>query len=378
MAAATPLPTVSLTAGAPAVLSVAHLNHHYGRGETRKQVLFDNNLEVMPGEIVILTGPSGSGKTTLLTLIGALRTVQEGRLRVLGRELNGLGPRELVQVRRGIGFIFQAHNLFESLTAYQNVQLALELHEPSARRRHERAVEILTALGLGHRIHYKPEALSGGQKQRVAIARALANRPKLILADEPTAALDEKAGRDVVTLLQQLAREEGCTSLIVTHDNRILDVADRLVSMVDGRIRSNVLVRESVELCQFLSRCAAFSGLTPSTLANVAEKMTPERFAAGAVICRQGGEGDKFYLIRRGSVDVVLDDGTPERRVVRALGEGEFFGEMALLTGERRSATVLAREEVVTYTLDKVHFQEALAVSPSFKEELYKIYFQRR
>ena len=362
----------------PPVFRVAHLNHYFDAGEARKQVLFDNNLEVQPGEVVIMTGPSGSGKTTLLTLIGALRTVQEGQLQVLGQELSELSAKKLVEVRRGIGFIFQAHNLFASLTALQNVQLALELKEPNAWRRLERATEILTLLEMGHRLHYKPEALSGGQRQRVAIARALANEPKLILADEPTAALDEKAGRVVVTLLQKLAREQGCTSLIVTHDNRILDVADRLVNMVDGHVLSNVLLKESLKICEFLSKCPAFAGLTPSALMIVAEKLTRASFPAGTAIIREGEAGDKFYLIQRGSVDVIQREGTPEQRLLRVLHEGDFFGEMALISGERRSATVVAREEVATYVLDKDHFHAAVAASPSFKEELYKVYFQRQ
>jgi putative ABC transport system ATP-binding protein len=231
---------------------------------------------------------------------------------------------------------------------------------------------------LQERLHYKPEALSGGQRQRVAIARALANRPRLILADEPTAALDEKSGRNVVNLLQKLAREEGCTSLIVTHDNRILDVADRIVSLVDGQVKSNVLARESVAVCLFLSRCAAFAGLTPDTLAKVAEKLAKERHPAGSVIFRQGQEGDKFYLIRRGAVDVVQDNGEPGGKVLSRLKEGDFFGEMALLTGEPRSASIVVREDVEAYTLGKADFQNALKTSASFKEQLYKAYFQRQ
>jgi putative ABC transport system ATP-binding protein len=338
----------------------------------------DNNLEIMPGEIVIMTGPSGSGKTTLLTLIGALRTVQEGRLEVLGRDLGALGPQELVEVRRGIGFIFQAHNLFESLTAYQNVRLAQQLHRTDPKAAHERAVAVLTDLGLKERIYYKPDSLSGGQRQRVAIGRALVNKPKLILADEPTAALDEKSGRSVVTLLQDLAREQGTTSLIVTHDNRILDVADRIVSLVDGQIKSNVLAKESVAVCLFLSRCAAFAGLTPDTLAKVAEKMTKERHPAGAVVFRQGEEGDKFYLIRRGEVDVVVDEGLPTKKVLATMKEGDFFGEMALLTGEPRRASIVARDSLETFALGKADFQTAIQTSASFKEQLYKAYFQRQ
>ncbi|NEP62409.1 MAG: ATP-binding cassette domain-containing protein, partial [Symploca sp. SIO2G7] len=180
----------------------------------------------------------GSGKTTLLTLTGALRHLQDGSLRILGQELVGMSDRAMVNVRRNIGFIFQAHNLFESLTASQNVEMAVELTGESSAKRVQ-AAAMLSALGLENRVDYKPHSLSGGQKQRVAIARALVNHPKLILADEPTAALDKKSGRDVVNYLHTLSREEGCTVLMVTHDNRILDVADRIINLVDGRLESD-------------------------------------------------------------------------------------------------------------------------------------------
>ncbi|MEO0457416.1 MAG: ATP-binding cassette domain-containing protein [Cyanobacteria bacterium P01_A01_bin.114] len=226
-----------LTQG-PLAVEIRNLNFSFGAGDLCKQVLFDISLDLPQGQIVILTGPSGSGKTTLLTLIGALRTLQEGSLQVLGQELVGLGNSALVAVRRNIGFIFQAHNLFESLTANQNVEMAVELTGRFATKR-EQSVDILTQLGLADRVDYKPKSLSGGQKQRVAIARALVNHPKLVLADEPTAALDKKSGRDVVNLLHQLSREESCTVLMVTHDNRILDVADRIINLVDGRLESD-------------------------------------------------------------------------------------------------------------------------------------------
>jgi putative ABC transport system ATP-binding protein len=296
----------------------------------------------------------------------------------MGRDLGGLNRGELVQVRRDIGFIFQAHNLFESLTAYQNVKMALQLKARDGRAMHDRAVEILGALGLGDRLSYKPDSLSGGQRQRVAIARALANRPRLVLADEPTAALDEKSGRNVVNLLQKLAREERTTSLIVTHDNRILDVADRIITLVDGRIKSNILAKESVAICLFLAKWPPFAGLTPDALSKVAEKMVKEKHPAGSVIIRQGEEGDKFYLIRSGRVDVIADDDRPTRKVLATMGEGEIFGEMALLTGEPRRATVKALENLETYTLAKADFQAALNASASFKEQLYKVYFQRQ
>lgn len=228
------------------IVSMRHLNFYFGQGELRKQILYDLSIDLPKGQIVIMTGPSGSGKTTLLTLIGGLRSAREGSLQVLGRELVGLNKAQLVDVRRNIGFIFQGHNLFESLTAAQNVQMAVELTRDRHRKR-QLSVEMLSQLGLADRVDYKPKSLSGGQKQRVAIARALVNQPRLILADEPTAALDKESGREVVTLMQQLAREQGCTILMVTHDNRILDVADRIVNLIDGNLESDDSLEHFVE-----------------------------------------------------------------------------------------------------------------------------------
>lgn len=219
------------------VVEIKNLNHYYGKGSLRKQVLFDINLELLAGEIVLLTGPSGCGKTTLLTLLGSLRSIQEGSLKVLGQELYGAAKQQEIKTRRQIGYIFQAHNLLKCLTAQENVRMSMELHDQvSPQEAKARAVGMLEAVGLGERVNYYPDNLSGGQKQRVAIARALVSHPKLVLADEPTAALDSKSGRDVVELMQRLAKEQGSTILMVTHDNRILDVADRIVQMEDGRL----------------------------------------------------------------------------------------------------------------------------------------------
>lgn len=227
------------------------LNFYFGEGDLKKQALFDINLELFPGEIVIMTGPSGSGKTTLLTLIGALRTAHEGSLKVLNREIIGMGKSQLVDIRKNIGFIFQAHNLFYSLTAKQNVQMSVDLMRNNSDTS-DLSGEILTKLGLGERINYHPSELSGGQKQRVAIARALVHKPQLILADEPTAALDKQSGRDVVTLMQKMAKEDGITILMVTHDNRILDVADRMIKMVDGYLSSDEIINVSPTQSQML------------------------------------------------------------------------------------------------------------------------------
>jgi putative ABC transport system ATP-binding protein len=220
------------------VIDIQNLHHYFGQGTLKKQVLFQINLKITAGEIVILTRPSGSGKTTLLSLIGGLRSVQEGSLQHFEKELRGASEEQLVQTRRQISYIFQAHNLLLFLTARQNVQMSIELQENlGGRETEERAALILEEVGLGHRIDYYPDSLSGGQKQRVAIARALAGNPPLVLADEPTAALDSKTGRDVVNLMQRLAKEQSRTIVLVTHDNRILDIADRIVHMEDGRLR---------------------------------------------------------------------------------------------------------------------------------------------
>ncbi|MEL7409484.1 MAG: ATP-binding cassette domain-containing protein, partial [Cyanobacteria bacterium J06558_2] len=182
----------------------------------------------------------GSGKTTLLTLVSGLRSPQAGSCKILGQELCGASQGELVQARRNNGYIFQAHNLHRSLTAAQNVQMGLQVHgKYSMAEMRDRAMTILEEVGLGDRVDYYPDNLSGGQKQRVAIARALVSHPALLLADEPTAALDGKSGRDVVNLMQKLAREQGSTILLVTHDNRILDIADRIVHLEDGRLVTN-------------------------------------------------------------------------------------------------------------------------------------------
>lgn len=219
------------------VISASGLCFSYGTGELTKQILFDVDLQIMPGEIVLLTGHSGSGKTTLLTLIGGLRTLKQGRLEVLGQRLDGADKESLVKVRRQIGFIFQAHNLLDFLSARANVELVFRMHPEVPRSEvQRRSAEMLTAVGLGERLDYLPAKMSGGQKQRVAIARALVAEPRLILADEPTAALDSKSGRDVVNILQRLAREHGIPILMVTHDDRVLDIADRIVHMEDGRI----------------------------------------------------------------------------------------------------------------------------------------------
>jgi putative ABC transport system ATP-binding protein len=222
---------------APPPVALRGVTYAYEAGDLARPVLRDVDLSVAPGEVVLLTGPSGSGKTTLLTLIGALRALQSGSATVLGQPLAGATEGQRTALRRRIGFIFQQHNLLGFLTARQNVAMALELDPATTEReRLARAGEMLAAVGLADKCESRPDRLSGGQRQRVAVARALAGQPGLILADEPTAALDRQSGGDVVRLLRDLARRRGVPILMVTHDPRILDIADRIVAMEDGRI----------------------------------------------------------------------------------------------------------------------------------------------
>lgn len=218
-------------------IAVTGLNHWFGTGEARKQAVFDVNLTVARGSLTVLVGPSGSGKTTVLTLLGCLREVQEGSVHLLGHELQGANAMLLTTLRRRLGFIFQAHNLHESLTARQNVMMGLDVHGRFPVDQAEAAADhVLELVGLGDRLEYLPAKLSGGQKQRVAVARALVGNPDVIFADEPTAALDRESGANVVAMIKRLGHERGTTTVMVTHDNRILDQADRVITLEDGRI----------------------------------------------------------------------------------------------------------------------------------------------
>lgn len=218
-------------------ISVTGLNHFFGMGEARKQAIGDINLNIERGSLTILMGPSGSGKTTLLTLMGCLREVQDGSVQLLGHELNGSHEAQMVMLRRRLGFIFQAHNLHESLTATQNVLMGLQVHGAGDANAQLAATNhMLDIVGLADRKEYLPGNLSGGQKQRVAVARALVSNPEIVFADEPTAALDKESGLNVVAMLKALGQTRQTTTVMVTHDNRILELADRIITMEEGRI----------------------------------------------------------------------------------------------------------------------------------------------
>lgn len=222
----------------PPIIRVSDLHYSFREGDGMKEVLHGISADFRRGEIAIIMGPSGSGKTTFLKLIGGLRTVQEGSIEVEGQPLEKARKEELVQVRRKIGFIFQNHHLIASLSVCQNVMMPMSFFpKETARSAREKALAILDQVGLAEHVEKKPGQLSGGQKQRVAIARALVHQPKIVLADEPTASLDGKTGREVVDHIQRLAKQFDSTILLVTHDNRIVDVADRIIELEDGQVR---------------------------------------------------------------------------------------------------------------------------------------------
>jgi putative ABC transport system ATP-binding protein len=349
------------------------LKFAYGEGTSRFNVLFDISIEVPPGQLAVLTGPSGSGKTTLLTLMGGLRTLQGGSVEVLGREISGLSSSELVPVRRDIGFIFQMHNLFDSLSATENVRMSLELGNRSRAENQQAAQEMLKRLGLGHRLNSKPRALSGGQRQRVAIARALANRPKLILADEPTAALDKESTRTVVALFKQMTVETGAAVLMVTHDHRIIELADRLIHMVDGRIATDTMLDNEMRVAEFLKSIEPFSALDQAELSHIAEMATLRHYEPGDVVIREGEQGDELFLISEGEVEVMRRD-----LEVARLGPAEFFGEVAVISGQPRNATVIATQPLDTYVVNKAELDEAMQHSTRFRQQIRRFFMRRK
>ncbi len=221
-----------------AVVVARGVEYAFGTDANPKPILKSVDFTLEPGEFVILTGPSGAGKTTLMTLIGALRSVQIGSIKVLGKELADLPPAGQRDIRRRIGFIFQDHNLFDALTAFQTLRLAMELIEPRPNYDEalDRARAIMAALGMADYLHSLPGQLSTGQKQRVAIARALVNMPALILADEPTASLDQGSAGAVIDIVRERVTQSRTAALMVTHDVRLFSVADRVVRMEDGRV----------------------------------------------------------------------------------------------------------------------------------------------
>ena len=224
-----------------ATLEVNHVTKRYGSGATEVAAVRDVSLSVAPGEIILIMGPSGSGKTTLLSMLGALLKPSEGEIQLNGDVISAMKENRLPDIRlRQFGFIFQDFNLLSALTALENVAIVAELAGVKSSAARKKDSSLLTDLGLGERLNFLPEKLSGGEKQRVAIARALVNDPALILADEPTANLDSKIGHEIMRLLRRIAKEQGRSVVIVSHDQRIKDIADRVLWLEDGQFKEMV------------------------------------------------------------------------------------------------------------------------------------------
>jgi len=230
------------------LVTIHDLSKTFGGGEMRVDAVRDVDLELGRGEIVLVMGPSGSGKTTLLSMLGGLLRPTAGEIHIDGVDIAALPERELPPFRATrFGFIFQDFNLLSALTARENVEVALNLGGVRGQKAHQRAEELLAALGLAQRLDFGVDQLSGGEKQRVAIARAIANRPQLIFADEPTANLDSARGAETMRLLRQLAKDEGTTVVIVSHDQRLREIADRVLWLEDGQLKHlEALVRDPV------------------------------------------------------------------------------------------------------------------------------------
>lgn len=221
------------------ILSVCGVSKTYGEGAAATRAVDRASVDIFPGEVVLLMGPSGSGKTTLISIMGCILRASTGSVKIAGREVAHLSERELPEVRlSNIGFIFQGFNLFPTLTAGENVELALDLKNVRGPQAQQQAAALLEQVGLAEKYNSFPADLSGGQKQRVAIARALACEPRVILADEPTAALDSHSGRVILDLLRKLAHQQQRGVVIVTHDPRAFEFADRIVKIEDGRIEN--------------------------------------------------------------------------------------------------------------------------------------------
>lgn len=343
-------------------VTIDSVTYVYRTAVSERRVLNDVSLTIDPGEIVILTGPSGSGKTTLITLIGALRAAQEGSVQVLGHELRNASEKDMTQVRRQIGYIFQQHNLLDSLTVAGNVMMSLQLSDEklSSAEQRSRVVEVLTQVGLEEHIDKYPRALSGGQKQRAGIARALVTRPKLILADEPTASLDKESGRTVVELIQGLCREQNASVVLVTHDNRILDVADRILHLEDGEIQSisEAVSANTSQMLRLLDKhdpqaslyLSAFSlALTRVAMADNAMDEA-ERDMIRTVLNQASG-------LAKGEVDLVMELAMSQVRCKAAInvaGGALFDDEQARHFLESMHAVAAADGEVSQEELDEI------------------------
>lgn len=262
-------------------ISVSGVSKTYDEGAVGASALSGVDIEVRRGEVSFLVGPSGSGKTTLLSIMGCILRPTTGRVEILGRDITALDERALPDIRlRHIGFVFQGFNLFPTLTAAENIELTLDMKGHAKRDARKHARELLDRVGLAQKYEAFPADLSGGQKQRVAIARALAGDLDILLADEPTAALDSQSGRAVIELLRDLAHERGRAVVLVTHDNRILEYADRVVRIEDGRIVGDEILTTHAQANEEISSAGAPRQFIPPATSAGGEVPAIERMSS--------------------------------------------------------------------------------------------------
>lgn len=264
-------------------LQVDHVTKRFGAGETEVVAVKDVTLSVPAGEVVLIMGPSGSGKSTLLMMLGALLKPSDGTITVDGIDVSRLPERRLPSVRlRHFGFIFQDFNLLSALSVQDNVAIASELTGMSRREARAKAANLLTDLGLGHRLRFSTDKLSGGEKQRVAIARALVNDPTLILADEPTANLDSSHGHETMRLLRDIAKGGGRSVVIVSHDARIKDIADRVLWLEDGQFKGMIEMATDPVCGMAVDRASAVTGVRDGEAFFFCAKGCRDEFMAAA------------------------------------------------------------------------------------------------
>jgi putative ABC transport system ATP-binding protein len=292
-------------------LDVRDVSKRFGDGDTAVTAVHDVSLAVEPGEVVLIMGPSGSGKTTLLSMMGALLKPTAGSIDLDGTAISELSERRLPDIRlRQFGFIFQDFNLLSALTVIENVSMVAELAGLKRRAAREKSNALLTELGLGARLDFLPEKLSGGEKQRVAIARALINDPALILADEPTANLDSKIGHEIMRLLRRIAKEQGRSVVIVSHDQRIRDIADRVLWLEDGAFRDIVTMATDPVCGMAVERERAVATIRDGESYWFCSRGCRDEFLASS---RNGHERLSRLLVDRArrAVEEVLDEQDP-------------------------------------------------------------------
>jgi len=340
------------------IVQTSGLKHRYQVGKVSTEVLHGIDMTILSSQSVFLTGYSGSGKTTLISLIGCLRSVQEGSLKLLGEELRNAREAKLRKMRRRIGYVFQHFNLLDFMTIRQNVQQSLKLQNKySVKKARFLSEEMLKRVGLGDRVNAYPPELSGGQKQRVAIARALVHRPRLVLADEPTAALDSVTGREIIELFQKLVNEQNSSALIVTHNTRVLNSADEIFQMEDGYL--GTATREQLSL--------ALPTLIDQELDEITEHTDFQTYSPGDVIIHQGDIATAFFILVRGEVQVIRADQNGKEEYLATLSKrGDYFGEIGLLQENSvRAATVRASglENTEVLSIGRDHFLKLIGKS---------------